>query len=38
MARPDTAEREAATHAALVGEGFPAPRLLVAETDSLVPR
>jgi aminoglycoside phosphotransferase (APT) family kinase protein len=37
MARPDFTERvrrEAATHAALVGEGFEAPRLLVAEDDA----
>lgn len=37
MAQPDRSERvrrEAATHAALVGEGFPVPRLLVAEEDA----
>jgi aminoglycoside phosphotransferase (APT) family kinase protein len=37
MAQPDRAERvrrEAATHAALVGEGFAAPRVLVAEPDA----
>ena len=39
MPRPDTAvrvRREAATHAALIGAGFPAPRILVAETDPAV--
>ena len=37
MARPDLSERvrrEAATHAALVDEGFAAPRIVVAEDDS----
>ena len=39
MPLPDTAlrvRREAATHDALVGAGFPAPRILVAETDPAV--
>jgi aminoglycoside phosphotransferase (APT) family kinase protein len=37
MPRADAAERirrEAAVHAALVSQGFPAPRIVVAETDA----